>query len=190
MLKADIRRVYLKKRKLFSDTEIENFSKLISDHFFNSFEPNNETIHCFLPISNQNEINTKIIIDRLFLETNCTVVTSKSNFKTLEMEHFIINANTNFKEDKYGIPTPINGEKINVINIDWILTPLICFDKNGYRVGYGKGFYDRFISQCKPNVKTIGLSIFDALDKILDTNKFDKPITHCITPKTTYYFKQ
>ena len=143
-----------------------------------------------MPILNKNEINTKIIIQRLFSETDCTVITSKSDFNTLEMKHYIINDQTQFQGDNYGIPTPINAEEINSFEIDWIIVPLICFDSKGFRVGYGKGFYDRFIVRCRSDIKIIGLSIFNPIEKISDKNEFDKPLDYCITPNNVYHFKQ
>ena len=190
MLKKELRKTYLDKRKTFSKEEIEKLSFSISELFFDVFEPKNEIIHVFLPISKQNEINTNLIIQRLFSETDCTVIVSKSNFETLELEHFIINENTNYTEDNYGIPSPINAKPIDASEIDWVIVPLLCFDTNGYRVGYGKGFYDRFLSQCRSDVKAIGLSIFNPIEKIEDLNEHDKALNFCISPINVHHFKR
>lgn len=190
MLKTDIRKTYLDKRKSFSKQEIEEFSQSISDSFFDVFEPKNEKIHCFLPILSKNEINTNIIIQRLFSETDCSVITSKSDFSTLEMKHFVINEQTQFEEDHYGIPSPVNAQEIGSFEIDWVVVPLICFDSRGFRVGYGKGFYDRFIVRCRSDIKIIGLSIFNPIERVSDINEFDKPLDFCITPNTVHHFKQ
>ena len=174
MYKKELRKTYLDKRKSFSKEDIEKSSISISELFFDVFEPKNEKIHVFSPISKQNEIDTHKIINRLFSETDCVLITSKSDFNSLEMEHFTINNKTEFEEDNYGIPSPINGQPIDVSEIDWVIVPLLCFDTDGYRVGYGKGFYDRFLSQCRSDVKTIGLSIFNPIEEIEDKNEYDK----------------
>jgi 5-formyltetrahydrofolate cyclo-ligase len=69
-----------------------------------------------------------------------------------------------------------------------VLVPLLAFDESGYRVGYGKGFYDRFLQQCRKDVLTVGFSYFDAIDKIEDTHQFDVPLNYCITPHRIYEF--
>lgn len=190
MTKRELRKIYLEKRKSLSKTDIESYSKSIFKQFCSYFDLKNEKIHCFLPILSKNEINTTILIQTLFSDTNCTVITSKSDFESLEMSHYVINENTIFDEDKYGIPSPQSTKEISVKEIDVIIVPLLCFDKKGFRVGYGKGFYDRFISNCKPDVKTIGVSIFDPINSINDLNEFDKSLNHCITPTSIHHFKQ
>jgi 5-formyltetrahydrofolate cyclo-ligase len=63
-----------------------------------------------------------------------------------------------------------------------ILLPMLTFDKNGYRVGYGKGFYDRFCALCKPGTRFIGLSLFEPVDAIDDVNEYDVWMHSCLTP--------
>lgn len=190
MTKQELRLLYLEKRKTLSKPKAEEVSELICAQFFSYFKPNAEHIHLFLPIQKHKEVNTRLILKRLMSETSCTVVASKSNFSTFELEHFVIDENTVFEEDSYGIPTPVHAEIIDTSKIDWVLVPLLCFDKNGYRVGYGKGFYDRFIIKCRPDVKTIGLSAFEPITNIDDSNAFDQRLDYCITPKTIYHFKR
>ena len=74
------------------------------------------------------------------------------------------------------------------VRINMIFVPLLSFDKNGYRVGYGKGFYDRYLSQCRGDCLKIGFSYFEPLDAIDDTNEFDVPLNLCVTPTTVYVF--
>jgi len=69
-----------------------------------------------------------------------------------------------------------------------VLVPLLSFDKKGFRVGYGKGFYDRFLMQCKSDCIKIGLSYFDPIDVIDDADEFDVPLDFCITPQKVYVF--
>ena len=72
--------------------------------------------------------------------------------------------------------------RIQNSKIDLVLIPLLCFDKKGYRVGYGKGYYDRFLAECRPDVMKIGLSIFEPVDEISDVDEFDVKMDYCITP--------
>lgn len=85
------------------------------------------------------------------------------------------------EEPKHGVPTPTE-------KIDMVIVPLLCFDKLGNRVGYGKGYYDRFLSVCKPGVQKIGLSLFNEPAIIDDVNNTDIPMTSCITPNSVVIF--
>lgn len=69
-----------------------------------------------------------------------------------------------------------------------VLIPLLAFDKKGYRVGYGKGFYDRFLADCRPDVVKVGLSVFEPIDEIADLNEFDIKMDFCITPNRVWQF--
>ena len=104
------------------------------------------------------------------------------------MKNIIEDDNTLFELNKYGIPEPRNGTIINEKEIDLSIVPLIAFDLFGDRVGYGKGYYDRFISKCRFNMIKIGISYFPPLDKIEDVEEFDKKLDFCITPDHIYAF--
>ena len=62
------------------------------------------------------------------------------------------------------------------------------FDKKGNRVGYGKGFYDKFFAQLSPKAIKIGLSFFDVEEEITDTNPLDIKLDYCLTPNNLYTF--
>jgi len=66
--------------------------------------------------------------------------------------------------------------------IDAVLIPLLAFDNQGFRVGYGGGFYDRFLPACRPEALKVGLSFFDPVDVIEDKDQYDIPMDYCVTP--------
>ena len=111
---------------------------------------------------------------------------SKSNFDTMQLDNYWLREDTRLELNKVGVPEPINGEKAEN-KYDLIITPLLIFDKEGYRIGYGKGFYDRFLATI-PNAIKVGLSCFAPIDKIPDTNKLDIALDYCITPESIYNF--
>ena len=67
------------------------------------------------------------------------------------MTHYLLTDNTKIKKNKYNIPEPIDGIEVPDNKIEVVFVPLLAFDKKGHRVGYGKGFYDHFLSGCQPN---------------------------------------
>ena len=72
--------------------------------------------------------------------------------------------------------------------IEVVFIPLLCFDLKGNRVGYGSGFYDRFLKECNSNTLKIGLSFFKPENIIEDTNSFDVKLDICITPQKVFSF--
>jgi 5-formyltetrahydrofolate cyclo-ligase len=69
-----------------------------------------------------------------------------------------------------------------------VFVPLLAFDKQGNRVGYGKGFYDRFLANCKPETIKIGLSFFEVENEIADVFNNDIELDYCVTPNKIYTF--
>jgi 5-formyltetrahydrofolate cyclo-ligase len=181
MSKTQLRQLYLSKRKNLTSTQIDKYSQDISNRFFNHFNLSKiANLHIFLPILKQNEINTWLIIKKLRQNyPNITLITSKSDFQSNTMESYVFEADTQIIESTLGIPEPYNAVKFDDA-IDMILIPLLCFDNSGFRVGYGKGFYDRFLLNCNQNIIKIGLSLFEPIDKIDDVDKFDVKIDFCV----------
>ncbi|MFP5471766.1 MAG: 5-formyltetrahydrofolate cyclo-ligase [Bacteroidia bacterium] len=190
MTKQQLRKQFLDRRNQLSKAEVENWSLMIFERFFINFEPKNKKIHVFLPIFEKNEINTFLLIEQLFAKTSCQIISSKSDFKTSQMEHFLIDENTHFEKDQYNIPTPTNGKKANIDELDIVFVPMLCFDEQGHRVGYGKGFYDIFLAQCSKKTLKIGLSFFEPISQISDINTHDIILDYCITPNNIYHFKK
>ncbi len=188
MLKKILRNEYLQKRKALSEQEIEQFSKKIHDWFFRSIAVHSySTIHSFLPIKHNNEINTWLIINTLQNDFSTNIVIPKSH-EDGTMSHYLLTKDTVFEENKWKIPEPISNSQFPISNIDLVLIPLLCFDKKGYRVGYGKGYYDKFLADCRPDVLKIGLSIFEPIEHIEDIDSFDIKLNYCITPNRIWSF--
>jgi len=104
------------------------------------------------------------------------------------MTHFLLTDNTKIKKNEYNIPEPIDGIEVPCSKIDVVFVPLLAFDTTGNRIGYGKGFYDQFLSECKPETIKIGLSFFEAENVIEDVYESDIKLDYCITPHKTYIF--
>jgi 5-formyltetrahydrofolate cyclo-ligase len=189
MTKAALRNIYRQKRNGISPKERSKWSDLLLINFQKLDLPYIRCVHSYLAVYHRNEIDTQHILRYLeFSNPGLQISVPKVNIETGQMEHYIYNDDTELMMNKFGIAEPVDGEKIAVADIDLVLTPLIAFDKNGYRVGYGKGFYDKFLHQCRSDVIKIGLSFFDAEEVIDYLSQFDIPLNCCVTPQTIYRF--
>ncbi len=80
---------------------------------------------------------------------------------------------------KYNIPEPTNENIVTDFDNSICIVPGICYDKENYRIGYGKGYYDRFLSKNK--IKTIGLCYKECMIEKIDNDKYDYKIDEVIT---------
>ena len=99
-----------------------------------------------------------------------------------------VNADTPFERKEHNIHEPLTGIVADAGIIDMIFVPMLIFDKEGYRVGYGKGFYDKYLEHCRKDCIKAGFCYFEPMDKIDDPHKFDIPLDICITPYNVYVF--
>lgn len=154
-----------------------------------SFDDRVKTLLSYWPMENHAEPNTHLYT--YYLENHLPEVRIAYpviNPDTAEMKAVLVHEESDFVENTYGIAEPEDGEEIPPLELDLILVPLLAFDKEGYRVGYGKGYYDRFLQNCRADVITVGFSYFEPVDKIDDTDQFDIPLNYCITPHQLYEF--
>lgn len=188
--KASLRRTCITNQKKLSKQEVQDLSQQISDQLFQAFNFQAiRTIHCFLPIVKNNEINTWLILQRLQQDFSDTqIVIPKTDVESLLMISCVLTPDTILIESGWGIQEPKVIEKVEPIQIDYVLVPLLAYDQQGYRVGYGKGFYDRFLAQCRPDVVKIGLSYNPPIEKIEDIDQYDIPLNYCVTPETVWEF--
>jgi len=186
LTKQELRAIYKEKRMALSQNEVNFLSEKIFKQFILQFNiAENQRVNIFLPIKKFNEINTWIFID-YFFEKNIRVFVPKIRDKNLvSLEIF---PDSEFEINHWGISEPINNSSYNGI-FDYIITPLLYCDSSGNRIGYGKGFYDRFF-EINKNVKKIGLNYFKPKEKITDISGFDIPLDGLIIPDKYYsYYK-
>lgn len=187
MLKKEVRTKYKELRKNLTESDIEEMSFSIANRVLSLDIWNNTYFHIFLPIEEQKEVNTEFIL-HLLQGKDKEIVISKANFDTREMTHFLLTDSTKIKKNEYNIPEPIDGLEVPTHKINVVFVPLLAYDKIGNRVGYGKGFYDKFLSECKPETIKIGLSFFEPEEIISDIFENDVKLDFCVTPKGVYNF--
>jgi len=188
MKKKELRKLYKQKRSELTADQNAAFSQQIADRFYNEMKWVGKNVHVFIPIIEQKEIDTWKIINRLFQERNVNVVTSVCNFGDNTLNHFLINQETRFENNRINVPEPINAKPFDVKDIDLVIVPLLAYDLKGMRVGYGKGFYDRFLGECKSTIAKVGISYFEPIEKIKDLNTYDQALNFCLTPHQTFSF--
>lgn len=187
MDKKTIRKQYKELRQQLSEDAVEELSLQIANQIISLDIWDKTYFHLFLPIVEQKEVNTEYLL-QVLAGRDKEIVVSKSDFETREMTHFLLTDNTKIKKNKYNIPEPIDGLEVPVSKIEVVFVPLLAFDKMGNRVGYGKGFYDLFLSNCKPETLKIGLSFFEAIEAIDAVIDSDVALDFCITPNKIYQF--
>jgi 5-formyltetrahydrofolate cyclo-ligase len=189
ILKKDIiRKEYAKKRQELSTLQFKEASSKLIQNTIELIKKNHpDCIHCFLPIESKDEINTALIIQYCW-ENNIKVLVPVSNFDDGTLKTAEFETHTKTKLTKHHIPEPIDPVWTKNDAIDLVITPLLAFDLKGYRVGYGKGFYDRFFASLPKRTKKVGISLFDSCEAIEDVNEYDIPLTHCATPNKIYTF--
>lgn len=187
--KENLRKKYLEKRADLSDHEIDLMSAKLAEGFreYLSEHPLS-TLHIFLPIRKFNEIDTWQIISMLQNEwPRVKLIIPRMNPDNQTLSNYIFDPDK-LEKNKWGILEPTQESiLVNDSEIDAVIIPLLAFDEEGARVGYGKAFYDRFLSGCRKDVLKVGLSFFEPEQQIV-TDPWDVLLDVCITPDTIYSF--
>lgn len=189
MNKKELRAKYKALRQELSLDEIEDKSLTIANRILQLDIWDKTYFHLFLTIEEQNEVETEFVL-QILAGYDKEIVVAKSNFETLEMTNYLLTDNTKFQKNEYNIYEPVDGIEVPNAKIDVVFVPLLAYDKIGNRVGYGKGFYDKFLSKCNEDVIKIGLSFFEPEETIDGVFESDIRLDYCITPTTNYVFRE
>ena len=187
MFKQELRSLYKSKRNTLTSNEVEALSLSIANNVLGLEIWDYDNYHIFFPIEKNNEIDTKLII-QVIQGKDKNVILPKLNLENKSFVNFLLTDATLLKENGLGISEPQSGIQINENQIEVVFVPLLCFDKSGHRVGYGGGYYDRFLKKCSENTIKIGVSFFDPVEKIIDININDIKMNYCLTPNKIYEF--
>ncbi|MEO6221524.1 MAG: 5-formyltetrahydrofolate cyclo-ligase [Ginsengibacter sp.] len=188
-MKSELRKIYREKRKKLSAKEIAIRCDLILINFQKINLPFISCAHTYIASQKLGEVETLQLVKYLqFQNPGVKIIVPKIDIVSGSLEHFHFADNMEMIDSLFGIPEPVGGSKISAKEIDLVLIPLLAFDKRGYRVGYGKGYYDRFLTECREDIIKIGLSFFEAEEHISGINQFDIPLNYCITPERIYEY--
>ena len=186
MNKKLFREKYKKLREEISQDSLETLSLKIANNALKLPVWHYNNFHIFLPIPNKKEVNTEYLL-HILQGKDKSIILPKADINTGEMTHILLQDNTVLKPSNYNVPEPVSGIEVNPSQIEVVFIPLLAYDKKGNRLGYGKGFYDRFLAKCSPKAIFVGLSLF-APEQQIPFNKTDIPLHFCITPNKVYKF--
>lgn len=190
MNKKELRIHYKRKREKLTDKEIAEKSLAIANNTLKLPIWERSFYHLFLSIAKLKEVDTEFLL-HILNGKDKQVVVSKSDFETQGLKHFLLTDSVSLEINAQGIPEPVenaNAIEIPPEKIEVVFVPLLAFDKTGHRIGYGKGFYDRFLAECKPTTLKIGLSFFEPEEKLEEIFTTDVPLDFCVTSEKVHRF--
>ncbi len=183
MTKSELRKIYLDKRKKLNSADYAHFNLQLYNLFFSWIDLSFvRVLHTYLPIPHHNEPDTWPIVDRIRREFPNVRISLPRVGPDDTLENIYFEGMHQLQITKWNIQEPMQGVPTPPEKIDLVLVPLVICDKQGHRVGYGKGYYDRFLKTCRPDCKKIGLSFFPEVDGIVDASGHDVQLDFCITP--------
>lgn len=189
MNKKELRVKYKALRQELMPEEIEDKSLAIANRMLQLDIWEKTYFHLFLTIEEQKEVETEFVL-QILAGYDKEIVVPKCDFDSCGMTNYLLTDNTNFQKNEHNIYEPVDGIEVPTAKIEVVFVPLLAYDKKGNRVGYGKGFYDTFLSKCNEDVIKIGLSFFDPEETIDDVFDSDIRLDYCITPTTNYEFPE
>lgn len=187
--KQALRQVFREKRASLSSSDFRRLNDQLLAQVKTLTLDSCLTVHLFLPIEGHKEPDTYTIATWMRKQyPGIRLVLPKTEARSYRMTHILWEKGTMVEVNRWGIPEPVAGLVIQPDEIDVVFIPLLIFDEHGHRVGYGKGFYDRFLATCRPTTQMIGLSLFEAVTAIADVSDYDVAMDLCVTPTQVWSF--
>ena len=189
MIKSTVRKEFLQRRMDILEEDLHQQTALIAFNFKKLVLPPVKYVLSYNPVVSRREFDASVCEDILRQQNPMMrVAWPKIHVDMLDMEAGIVEKDGLFIKNRFNILEPISGAIVPAGQLDAIFVPLVAFDIRGYRVGYGKGYYDKYLARCRPDAVKIGFSYFDAVETIEDIDDFDVPLDYCITPRRIYEF--
>ena len=190
MRKSKLRKIYLSKHTALSRKVRAEKSHRIKDRIFAEFDLRSiNVLHFFNPIEVKMEVDVGLIMDGVWDDyPQIRTISSRVNFDANKLEHLDVGPGSTLKTNHWGRPEPVGDRLVKEKSLDMVLVPLLCFDHAGNRIGYGKGFYDVFLTKCRKDCVKVGLSFFEPVENIDDVEDHDVPVDFGVTPQKLWVF--
>jgi len=184
MNKKELRSVYIKRRDMLSENAVNSMSQAIANNLYNlDLYKNSKFIMSYVNFRSE-VITEEIIRNSLNLGKNIGVPISIPETRELLISQ-LKNYDNELELGVYNILAPKKEyiRKVEPSKIDLVLVPGVAFDRKGYRIGYGGGYYDRFLSKLNDNAITIALAFSIQLIEEVPKGVYDLPIDYILTEK-------
>ena len=188
--KKEKRQALMEKRLALTGSERSRIDDLLLIRFQQFVLPEPaDKVMSFWPLTDRGEPNSFLLTDFLqFRNPGLGLCYPVTDMSSRQMQAMQVNDDTRFALNKWGIAEPVDGELTPADELDLVLVPLLAFDLQGNRLGYGGGFYDRFLPRCRDNCVFLGVSQFPPEQALPELAEYDIPLTACITPDRIYEF--
>lgn len=188
--KNELRQEYRQLRKQLSGEEVNELSRKITNQLglWLEGQDNLMQFHLFFPIAKFNEVNT-FYLQQLLEQQGKILFTSQVNREENRLETLQLPLDAAFFLDEWGIPVPQESLRVPTTKIQVVFVPLLAYDSSGHRLGFGKGFYDKFLSSLEQSVIKVGLSFFSP-EVAIPMEPHDVPLDYCITPDRIWTFSR
>ncbi|HBQ22087.1 MAG: 5-formyltetrahydrofolate cyclo-ligase [Deltaproteobacteria bacterium GWA2_38_16] len=179
--KQKLRQRFLEERLAYPPLEIKKKSDFVQKRFLKFLKTVSSVKTVALYAECKNEVSTREIFKHL-RKKKIRVVYPKINRQKKTMAFCEVKNLKSMKHASYAILEPKPGAlSVAVQDIDMVVVPAIVFDEKGHRLGYGKGYYDRLLSDCSS--KTVGLAFEFQMVKHLPREQWDRSVHMIITEK-------
>ena len=176
--KDAIRKQALEARKSLSDAEFRKRNNLLVEQIqVLVVKEDVKTIHTFLPIVKNREPDMTSLFKEWW-DSGRRIMVSKTDFKLKKMSHYWMTQSTELVTNSWGIPEPVGAEAADFEEVELLIVPLLVGDKQGNRIGYGGGYYDKLLKAFRGH--SVGVSLFAKVDR-LDLDPWDIPIDVILT---------
>lgn len=192
MSKDELRLRLTEQRRALTDLQRERFGSAIVERCLKTLEREKiESLHSYAPISSKKEVDTRQLLKAVWRRWPKIVTAAPRVTGVGLLESVVVNADTEWREHAWGMPEPIEGEVVpRDYQFDAIIVPTLGFDRHGYRLGYGGGYYDRFLDTQRQAL-TIGLCYQAGfVESGLQHEDHDVLLNLVITERATYRFSR
>ncbi len=187
MKKSELRKIAISKRKSLTPEKSRRISEQIIERIEESFDFNSKAVNLFLPIKKFNEIDLFPLIDIVKKQGGYPCI-NKTDFSSRKMTSYLFEGKDQLELSAFDIPEPVSGTVVTQDQIDLVFVPMLSFDHSGHRVGYGKGFYDNFLTGCRKDCVFVGVNHFDEIIEIDDVTTKDIPMHFVVSPQRLHSF--
>lgn len=184
--KKELREKVLDLRQQIAEDDWAQKTNSIADKFLQTdFYHNSNTIHTYISMNQRKEVGTDELIQNFF-ESEKEVVVPVTDFSDTSLKHIRLHSFGDLIVNKWGIREPEEAEEaVDPKELDLIIIPMAAADKSGNRLGYGKGFYDRFLANTK--AKKVGLVFHQFLFDDIPVEEFDEKLDMIITEEVVIF---